>query len=67
MRPLTRSQASRCEQAKSKRCKCRCGGRLHGAYRGEPEDFPFSDPHFAAPSRYGAVQLPLYRKEGARA
>jgi hypothetical protein len=26
-----RYQAMRCETAKCKRCKCRCGGLLHGA------------------------------------
>jgi len=25
-----RDQAYRCEHAKCKRCKCRCGGALHG-------------------------------------
>jgi hypothetical protein len=26
-----RFQAMRCETAKHKRCKCRCGGAMHGA------------------------------------
>lgn len=33
-KPIThaqlRVQADRCETAKHKRCKCRCGGELHG-------------------------------------
>jgi len=29
-RPLTVSQARGCEEAKGPRCKCRCGGALHG-------------------------------------
>lgn len=30
-----RDQARRCETAKCKRCKCRCGGALHGTHHGE--------------------------------
>lgn len=30
-----RDQAYRCEHAKHKRCKCRCGGLLHGAKHNE--------------------------------
>lgn len=30
-----RFQARRCETAKHTRCKCRCGGALHGAAHGE--------------------------------
>ncbi len=33
MRPLTEKQARSCENAKKKRCRCRCGGALHGAGR----------------------------------
>lgn len=33
-KPITegrlRDQANRCENAKCKRCRCRCGGALHG-------------------------------------
>jgi hypothetical protein len=29
-----RALGDRCEHAKSKRCKCRCGGTLHGAAHG---------------------------------
>lgn len=38
-RPIThgrlRDQANRCENAKCKRCKCRCGGAFHGIYHSE--------------------------------
>ncbi len=33
-RGLSNRQASACENAKHPRCKCRCGGRLHGAAHG---------------------------------
>ncbi len=33
-RGLSNRQASACENAKHPRCKCRCGGRLHGAGHG---------------------------------
>ena len=29
-RALSQSAAARCEAAKHPRCRCRCGGRLHG-------------------------------------
>jgi hypothetical protein len=45
MKPLTKRQARRCEDAKNPRCRCRCGGRLHGAQRKfeflGPDDPPF--------------------------
>jgi hypothetical protein len=50
---LTESQARRCENARHPRCRCRCGGRFHGARRialdAPREDFAAlgqSDPHF---------------------
>ena len=49
MKGLSLRQATNCETAKGKRCRCRCGGRLHGASRGEEREFfaglPSSDPH----------------------
>lgn len=33
MKALSLAQASRCETAEHKTCKCRCGGALHGAKR----------------------------------
>jgi hypothetical protein len=51
MRTLSLRQALRCETATCKRCKCRCGGTLHGALRGKDDNFveqlPKDDPHFA--------------------
>lgn len=56
MRPLTEKQARSCEYAKTKRCRCRCGGALHGAGRlaadapgREFELLPESDSHRLAP------------------
>jgi hypothetical protein len=33
MRPLSARQATACENATGNRCRCRCGGLLHGARR----------------------------------
>jgi hypothetical protein len=48
----------RCETAKGKTCRCRCGGKLHGAARAidtsDPEFYktlPRDDPHYARPKR----------------
>jgi hypothetical protein len=50
MRALSYRQASVCETAKHKRCRCRCGGQMHGASRLTPsreafEALPADDPH----------------------
>lgn len=52
MRALSLRQASRCETAQHAKCRCRCGGALHGAKRMiEPDDrvayelLPEDDPH----------------------
>ena len=55
MRALGPKAASRCETAKNKICRCRCGGKLHGALRMLPEKegreqeffeaLPEEDPH----------------------
>ncbi len=52
MRELSVRQVRRCENAKSKRCRCRCGGKLHGvaripldAPRDAFEDLPQGDAH----------------------
>ena len=51
MKPLNLRQAHRCETSESSRCRCRCGGALHGAFRGLDAGFfhslPDSDPHKA--------------------
>lgn len=53
MRNLSESQATRCETAKNKRCRCRCGGLAHGANRGQGKEFfnqlPEEDPHMIIP------------------
>jgi hypothetical protein len=45
MRTLSRRQAQRCEDGEGKRCRCRCGGKYHGARRGEVSHRPPGDPH----------------------
>jgi len=53
MRKLTLKQAKACENARTKRCRCRCGGAYHGAARDESgaydpgffADLPDGDPH----------------------
>lgn len=59
-RALTAYQAVQCEQALEERCRCRCGGALHGAKRAglryDPEPYyllPDSDPHHAEPGERG--------------
>ncbi|MGE0160714.1 MAG: hypothetical protein AB7T31_15005 [Gemmatimonadales bacterium] len=47
MKPLSYAAAARCENATHPRCKCRCGGVLHGAKRNRPENLPPDDPHHA--------------------
>jgi hypothetical protein len=50
LKPLSLKQADRCEQAREPVCKCRCGGALHGAKRGDGraffESLPADDPHY---------------------
>lgn len=44
--PITKRQATSCEHAKGGRCRCRCGGRLHGAARvADTATLPITDPH----------------------
>lgn len=53
MKQLSERQASRCEHAKNKRCRCRCGGAAHGVSRGNGTEFfnrlPEDDPHKITP------------------
>lgn len=44
-RPISRGQAQSCEEAQEPKCKCRCGGALHGAARGLVTELPADDPH----------------------
>jgi hypothetical protein len=59
---LSARQAVSCETATTRRCRCRCGGKLHGAGRfTDPDDagalreLPAGDPH-AIP---GQLMLPF--------
>lgn len=45
MRRLGRGAAKRCEEATEPKCRCRCGGALHGAKRGSTDSLPLGDPH----------------------
>ena len=48
MKRLSVGQASACENATTPRCRCRCGGLLHGVKRGIPVTrLPPDDPHHA--------------------
>jgi hypothetical protein len=51
MRTLSLRAAQRCETSDHSRCRCRCGGALHGARRGLDETYflglPEDDPHRA--------------------
>jgi hypothetical protein len=51
MRALNQRQAQRCEDAKTKRCRCRCGGAMHGVERGDVLDLAADDPHHAEEAR----------------
>lgn len=51
MRGLTARQGQRCEDAKNKRCRCRCGGRFHGSKRGDVTTFVVADVHHAEPPK----------------
>lgn len=59
MRRITKTQAQACEDSPvaAGRCKCRCGGELHGARRGPVELLPLDDPHF--PYRWQQLELDL--------
>jgi hypothetical protein len=51
MKRLSMRSAIRCETATTGRCRCRCGGLLHGKARGADAEFfemlPDDDPHRA--------------------
>lgn len=50
MNPPILEMMLKCENAISKRCECRCGGRAHGLRRSGDESFfralPKTDPHY---------------------
>lgn len=45
MKRLSIIQANRCENASEKKCRCRCGGVLHGAKRGDVRRLGIKDLH----------------------
>jgi hypothetical protein len=47
MKALSERQIRRCEEAHSKRCRCRCKGALHGVANKIPGTVPDSDAHHA--------------------
>lgn len=53
MKALSGQQAAQCETAKTTRCRCRCGGLLHGSGRftdpGQAQDLDPGDPHRPGP------------------
>jgi len=52
MRALSARQAVTCEQATGPRCKCRCGGLLHGKGRAvDVTALPEEDAHHANPPK----------------
>jgi hypothetical protein len=71
MKRLSMRAALRCEMAHNARCRCRCGGLLHGARRQaefDPwffEGLPEDDPHHARAPRQPKAQRPLPLLEGA--
>lgn len=49
MNALSLRAASECENARTPKCVCRCGGKLHGASRtADVGTLPVTDPHFPA-------------------
>ena len=56
VRSLSTRQAALCEAAIHPRCKCRCGGKLHGAARIRSIDelawLPADDPHYVKSNGY---------------
>jgi len=63
MKRLSARQATNCENAKSKRCRCRCGGVLHGKERfGSLEEaalLPEADQHHTLPPKLPKIITPI--------
>jgi hypothetical protein len=55
VRALSWRSANACEYASGRVCRCRCGGRFHGAGRRDPEELPETDIHHARLRTKGAV------------
>lgn len=71
-RLLSFRQALDCEQGRTKRCVCRCGGELHGAARfGEAPDYktfmdlPRADPHRVRWMKHKQQSLLTFDQESA--
>lgn len=68
MKSLTYRQASACENATTRRCRCRCAGAYHGAGRGEVVALAAGDPHAIDRIPYEivdtGVQLSLFADVG---
>lgn len=45
---IAKRAAQNCENAAEPVCRCRCGGDLHGAKRGDVGLLPMDDPHSPA-------------------
>lgn len=73
MRYLSLKQAQSCENALHPRCRCRCGGLLHGAKRGGENvpsakwfnSLPIDDPHFV--DKREVIQLSFLEEESGDA
>jgi hypothetical protein len=63
MRALSQRQAGRCENAAFPKCRCRCGGTLHGARRTTASG-GLADPHAAA--FYDKAELKNARRKQPR-
>ena len=71
MRALSERQAARCETAKTKLCRCRCSGALHGANRVDEnfreheffEQLPNEDPHHVPGEAEKKRQRKIARQE----
>lgn len=75
MRALSERQAARCETAKNKTCKCRCGGQFHGKNRAggeEPPEREFfemldeEDPHHLRTPAEAKQRAKIRRQNGKR-
>lgn len=67
MKSLSFRQASSCENAKHKGCRCRCGGGAHGITRGEVDDLPEDDPHYIDPDRATKARQRKETRDAVRA
>lgn len=67
MRRLSLRQAWNCETAVEERCRCRCGGLLHGARRAtltraaDLHTLPANDPHHVPERKQIKSEFPLRR------